>query len=70
MKSVTIGEWTIQGDSDKDIVSQYITGTLKSMAGYDRVDLPYEFLGKLKALIDSIPEDEFEGCLDNVEPEI
>jgi len=40
------------------------------MAGYDRVDLPYEFIEKLKALIDSIPEDEFEGCLDSVDPDI
>ena len=70
MKKVTIGEWTISGHSDKDIVKQYVLGTLKSMAGYDRVDLPYEFLDKLAHLIDGIPEDEFEGSLDSVDPGI
>ena len=70
MKKITIGEWTLEGDSDKDIVRQYILGTLKSMAGYDSVILPYEFLEKLEALIESIPEDEFEGCMDGVEPDI
>ncbi len=43
MKTVTIGEWTIEGETDKAIVKQYILGTLKSMAGYDRVDLPAAF---------------------------
>ena len=38
------------------------------MAGYDKVPLPYEFLEKLEGLIESIPEDEFEGCVDDVEP--
>jgi hypothetical protein len=32
--------------------------------------LPYEFLDKLAALIESIPADEFEGCLDGVESDI
>jgi hypothetical protein len=69
-KTLTIGDWTIRGDSDKEIVSQYIIGTLKSMAGYDRLELPYEFLDKLAALIESIPADEVEGCVDGVEPDI
>jgi hypothetical protein len=70
MKTVTIGEWTIEGHTDKDIARQYILGTLKSMAGYDGVILPYEFIEKLVALIDSIPEDEFEGCVDEVKSDI
>ncbi|MGO9327447.1 MAG: hypothetical protein ACLQJ0_04950 [Steroidobacteraceae bacterium] len=70
MKRVTIGEWTIEGDTDKSIVRQYILGTLKSMAGYDGVILPYEFIEKLQALIDSIPEVEFEGCLDEAQPDV
>ncbi len=70
VKKVTIGEWTIEGDTDKDIVKQYILGTLKSMAGYDGVMLPDEFLEKLKHLIDGIPEDEFEGSLDSADPDI
>ncbi len=67
---VTIGGWTIQGETEKDIVKQYVLGTLKSMADYDNVMLPYEFMEKLEALIESIPEDEFEGCVDDVEPDI
>jgi hypothetical protein len=51
-------------------VRNWIICTLKSMAGYDHVNLPYEFMGKRKALINSIPEDEFDGCFDNVEPDI
>jgi hypothetical protein len=70
MKKVTIGQWKIEGHTDKDIVRQYIVGTLKSMAGYDSVMLPYEFMEKLEALIESIPEDEFEGGVDDVESDI
>ncbi len=70
MKRVTIGQWTIQGETDKDIVKQYIVGTLKSMAGYDSVYLPYELLEKLENLIDGIPDDEFEGSLDQVNSDV
>ncbi len=40
------------------------------MAGFDSVMLPYEFIEKLEALIESIPEDEFEGCVDDVQSDI
>jgi hypothetical protein len=70
MKIVTIGQWIIMGDTDKEIVRQYVLGTLKSMAEFDRVNLPYEFNEKLSALVDSIPADEFEGCVDDIEEDI
>jgi hypothetical protein len=37
------------------------------MAEFDGVTLPYGFKEKLSILIDSIPADEFEGRVDNVE---
>jgi hypothetical protein len=40
------------------------------MAGCDSVILPYEFWQKIEALIESIPEDEFECCVDDVESDI
>jgi hypothetical protein len=70
MKIVTIGQWIIFGATDKEIVSQYVIGTVESMAEIDGVSLPYEFNEKLSTLIDSIPADEFEGCVDNVEEDI
>jgi hypothetical protein len=40
------------------------------MADLDRVLLPYEFVEKLTHLVESIPADEFEGCLDDAEADI
>jgi hypothetical protein len=70
MKIVTIGQWIIMGATDKKIVHQYVIGTLESMAEFDGVTLPYGFKAKLSAMIDSVPPDEFEGCVDDVEQDI
>lgn len=70
MKFVVIGQWVLMGNTEKEIVRQYVTGTLESMAKLDGVSLPYEFKEKLNALIDIIPSDEFERCLDDVEQDI
>ena len=39
-EKVTIGQWTIRRETNKDIVKQYMVSTLESMAGYDNVCLP------------------------------
>jgi hypothetical protein len=70
MNIVTIGQWIIMGATDKEIVRQYVVRTLESMAEFDGVSLPYEFNEKLSTMIDSIPADEFEGCVDDVEEDI
>lgn len=70
MKFVVIGQWVLMGDTEKEIVRQYVTGTLESMAKFDGVILPYEFKEKLNAMIDVIPSDEYERCLDDVEQDI
>ena len=70
MKIATIGQWIIVGATDKEIVRQYVIGTLESMAEFDGVILPYGFNEKLSTLIDSIAGDDFEGCVDDVEQDI
>jgi hypothetical protein len=70
LKRVTIGKMLLEGDTDKELFQKYVLATLSSMADLDRVLLPYEFLEKLTHMIESIPADEFDGCLDDAETEI
>jgi hypothetical protein len=70
LKRVTVGKMTLEGDTDKELFQKYMLHTVSSMADLDRVLLPYEFLEKLDHLIDAIPADEFDGCLDDAEPDI
>ena len=70
LKRVIIGKVVFEGDTDKELFEKYMIGTVSAMADMDGVLLPYEFLEKLRHLIDSIPADEFEGSLDDAEAEI
>jgi len=70
LKRVTVGKMTLEGDTDKELFEKYLLHTVSIMADFDRVLLPYEFLEKLSHLIDAIPVDEFEGCLDDAEADI
>ena len=65
LKRVTVGKVVLEGDADKELFEKYLIGTVSSMADLDGVMLPYEFLEKLGHLIDAIPADEFDGCLDD-----
>ena len=70
LKRVTIGKMVLEGDTDKELFQKYVLRTVSSMADLDRVLLPYEFMEKLTHLVESIPADEFEGCLDDAEADI
>ena len=65
LKRITVGKVVLEGDTDKELFEKYLIGTVSSMADLDGVMLPYEFLEKLGHLIDAIPADEFDGCLDD-----
>ena len=70
LKRVTIGRIIFEGDSDQELFTQYLLSTVTSMADMDGVFLPYEFLDKLAHLIESMPADEFEGCLDDAQADM
>jgi hypothetical protein len=70
MKRVKIGRVVFEGDTDKELFEKYLVTTVTTMADMDGVLLPYEFIEKLKHLIDSIPADEFDGALDDAQSEI
>jgi len=70
LKCVTIGRVVFEGDTDKELFEKYLVGTVTAMADMDGVMLPYEFIEKLRHLIDSIPADEFDGVLDDAQSEI
>jgi hypothetical protein len=70
LKRVTIGRVVFEGDTDKELFEKYLVGTVTAMADMDGVLLPYEFIEKLRHLIDSIPADEFDGALDDAQSEI
>jgi hypothetical protein len=70
LKRVTIGKVVFEGDTDKELFEKYLVGTVAAMADMDAVLLPYEFIEKLRHLIDSIPAAEFDGALDDAQSEI
>jgi hypothetical protein len=70
LKRVTIGRVVFDGDTDKELFEKYLVGTVTAMADMDGVLLPYEFIEKLRHLIDTIPADEFDGTLDDAQSEI
>jgi len=70
LKRVTIGRVVFEGDTDKELFEKYLVGTASAMAHMDGVMLPYEFIEKLRHLIETIPADEFDGVLDDAQSEI
>jgi hypothetical protein len=60
----------MQGQDEKDVTSKYILGTVKSMARYDSVRLPFGFEEKLKLLLKDMPQGDFDGCMDEADPNV
>jgi hypothetical protein len=70
MRKVTVGGWTIEGDSDREIFLKYVRGTLESMSALDGVVLPPELIAGIAELVATIPDDRLQGCMEDAEENV